>query len=396
MVLMVGFGIVGCNSNYSVQNKPITPISQQVEQANSESLNKTTVKSENEGKRNEQKELNKEIENHDQFVTPKIAVKGIYVSGHIAGSAKLDNLIQLLDETELNAMVIDVKNDSGQLTYDSNVSLAQEIGSDQKKLISNMATTLQQLKTKGIYTIARIVTFKDPLLAGKKPELAMKAKTGNIWRDPKGVSWVDPYHPIVQQYNIEIAKEAASLGFDEVQFDYVRFPDNGKKVDQQVNFPYSHGLSKSEAIQQFLRKANQEIQSVPISADVFGLTTSSSDDMGIGQDWNQITQAVDVISPMLYPSHYSKGNYGVKQPDVQPYTIIKRAINDALYKNNMALQHYDRAAIIRPWYQAFTATWIKPHISYGKVEIMEQIKAAKEQGIDQYLLWNPLCQYKMK
>ncbi|MBD0384368.1 putative glycoside hydrolase [Paenibacillus sp. WST5] len=320
---------------------------------------------------------------------PKEKVKGIYVSAWSAVGTKFEQLIQLLDQTDLNTMVIDIKNDSGQVTYASAVPMVNEIGANSHVIIKDLKSKLQLLKAKGIYSIARIVVFKDPYLSKKKSAYAIKNRAGEIWRDNKGIAWVDPYKEEVWDYNIQIAKEAADLGFDEIQFDYVRFPENGKKVDQEVIFDNSQQWTKPQVIEGFLKRARERIgNKAYLSADVFGLTTSSDNDMGIGQDWSMISKQVHYISPMLYPSHYSSGVYGVKSPDLQPYSIISKAIRDAKTKNEQLMKTNSEIAEIRPWYQDFTATWVKPHKTYGKEDVNEQIKAAKEHGVEQFLLWN--------
>ncbi|KIL38169.1 hypothetical protein SD70_28260 [Gordoniibacillus kamchatkensis] len=327
---------------------------------------------------------------------PAVAAKGIYVSAWKARGASLEQLIKLLNDTELNAMVIDVKNDSGQITYDSQVALVNEAGSDDTRPIADMRGLLKRLKDNNIYTIARIVAFKDPYLCSVRKDLAMQKKTGGVWRDRKGVAWVDPYHPVVQAYNIDLAKEAAQLGFDEIQFDYVRFPENGDKVDSEVKFRNPQKLSKPELIASFLEKAKTALPNVPVSADVFGMTPSVAGDMGIGQEWNRISPIVDVISPMVYPSHYSHGALGIPHPDLNPYAMIHRALKDAVSKNTQLEQQRQSAAKVRPWLQAFTASWVKNHQTYGAKQVREQIKAAKDLGIDQYLLWNPGCTYSLR
>jgi hypothetical protein len=326
-------------------------------------------------------------------VKPQISVKGIYVSARKANGKSLEQLIKLLDDTELNAMVIDVKNESGQITYDSQVPMANEIRSDDTKPIPDIRGLLRRLKEKDIYAIARIVTFKDSYLSSVRNDLAMQTKAGKVWYDKKGVSWVDPYQPEVQAYNIDIAEEAARLGFDEIQFDYVRFPENGNKVNQEVRFRNPQNLSKAELISGFLQRAKASVPNVPISADVFGLTPSISDDMGIGQEWNRISPVIDTISPMVYPSHYSDGALGIATPDLQPYAVVKKTLQDAISKNEQLKRQQKSAAKVRPWLQDFTAKWGKIHQTYGPKQIREQIKAAKELGIDQYLLWNPRCTY---
>lgn len=316
-------------------------------------------------------------------------VKGIYVSAWSAVGMKFEQLINLVDQTDLNAMVIDLKNDSGQVTYDSKVPLVNEIGANSNIIIRDISSTLQRLKEKNIYTIARVVVFKDPYLSKKKSQFAMTTHQGQVWHDNKGIAWVDPYKEEVWDYNLQIAREAAQLGFDEVQFDYVRFPENVKKVDAEVSFHNPKGWTKAQVIEAFLKKAKERVgDQAYLSADVFGLTTSSNNDMGIGQDWSMISKQVNFISPMLYPSHYTNGMYGVRYPDLQPYAIIHKAISDAKGKNSLLLQASAPTAEIRPWYQDFTATWVKPHKTYGIMDVKEQIKAAKEQGVEQFLLWN--------
>lgn len=327
----------------------------------------------------------------------KQVVKGIYVSAWSAVGSKLEQLINLVDQTDLNAMVIDVKNDSGQVTYASAVPLVNEIGANSSVIIRDLKGTLKRLKDKHIYTIARVVVFKDPYLSKKKSNYAMKTYQGSVWQDNKGTAWVDPYKEEVWEYNLQIAKEAAGLGFDEVQFDYVRFPENSKRVDAEVKFDNPSKRSKAQVIESFLSRAKERLgDEVYLSADVFGLTTSSDNDMGIGQDWSMISKQVHYISPMLYPSHYSNGMYGIKYPDLQPYAVIHKAISDANGKNTRLIRASAPTAEIRPWYQDFTATWVKPHKKYGNLDVKEQIKAAKEQGVEQFLLWNSNSTYSYR
>ncbi|RTE09014.1 putative glycoside hydrolase [Paenibacillus whitsoniae] len=324
-------------------------------------------------------------------------VKGIYVSAWSAVGSKFEQLIDLVDRTDLNAMVIDVKNDSGQITYPSKVAMVNEIGANSHVIIHDLQAKLQRLKQKQIYAIARLVVFKDPYLSKKKSQYAMKTHAGAVWKDRKGVAWVDPFQKEVWEYNLQIANEVAQMGFDEIQFDYVRFPENVKSVDSEVKFSNPAGLSKAQNIEAFLQQARAELGSkAKLSADVFGLTTSSERDVGIGQDWNLIAKQVHVISPMLYPSHYSSGMYGVKYPDLQPYAIVHQAIHDANGKNQLLKQANVPVAEIRPWYQDFTATWVKPHKTYGVIDVKEQIKAAREQGVEQFLLWNPSSNYSYR
>jgi len=323
-------------------------------------------------------------------------VRGIYVSGWVAGGTKaMGKLTRLVEQTDLNAMVIDVKNDFGELTYDSKLPVVDELGADANPTIKDMPALLKRLKAKGIYTIGRVVAFKDPLLAKSKTEWAIHTKNGGLWQDRKGVPWVDPYHPDVRAYNIAIAEEAARLGFQEIQFDYVRFPDNAEEMDKVVRYHHPAGRAKEEVIGSFLRDARPVLHQAgaALSADVFGLVTSSRDDMGIGQTWRQVAPFVDVVSPMTYPSHYSSGMYGIRYPDLEPDKVIRRAMEDAVRRNGILAEEGKKPGVVRPWLQAFTATWVHPHQSYQSDEIDRQVRAAKQAGVRQFLLWSSNCKY---
>lgn len=376
------------NSLQSEQNRQ-DQLHVKQEDLNSNSADSVDKKSES------YKLLQRNNRNNNQM-TKRIKVKGIYVSATTAGGHRLKKLIHLADATDINAMVIDIKDDNGRLTYDSNIQLANEIGADQKPQISDIHKLLELLKSHHIYSIGRVVTFKDPLLALRRPETALQRKQGGIWRDGKGSAWVDPFHPLARQYNIDIAKEAAKKGFDEIQFDYVRFPDNGTKVDREVKF-YRTDQSKPELIKQFLRDASNQLHPIGkfVSADVFGFSTSSSDDLDIGHQWGQITQVVDYICPMVYPSHYANGIYGITNPDLHPFEVVKNVLDDAINKNRTVKTYASHTAAIRPWLQDFTAAWLKNHQIYGTQQIKEQIRALQSLGIEEYLLWNPGNRYNI-
>ncbi|WP_245669641.1 putative glycoside hydrolase [Desulfuribacillus alkaliarsenatis] len=322
-------------------------------------------------------------------------VRGIYLSGGSVGSEeRLNKYINLARETEINSFVIDVKDDNGKMTYASEVPIVKEVEANKSVRIKDIRGLLYQLQREQIYPIARIVVFKDPYLPGVRQDLAIKRKDGQIWRDPGGVMWVDPHNKEVWEYSIEIAKEAAKYGFREIQFDYVRFPENGRLIDQQASFPNKNGRSKAEVIEEFLIYAREQLDpyNVFISADVFGLTTSVQDDMNIGQDWNKISSVVDYICPMIYPSHYGPGNYGLANPNAQPYQTVSRALKDAITKNRSLEEAGKIPAIVRPWLQDFTMGGV----IYGPEEVVAQIKAGEELGIDEYIMWNAANRYNEK
>ncbi|UFJ40460.1 putative glycoside hydrolase [Brevibacillus humidisoli] len=319
-----------------------------------------------------------------------VKAKGIYLTGWSAGNSNFQKLLNLVNDTELNAMVIDMKEDEGRITYQSEVPMVNETGADGTTFIQDVDKLIHTVHQNNVYSIARIVCFKDPFLAGKKTEWAMQKKTGGIWRDKQGVMWIDPYRKDVWDYNIAIAKEAAKKGFKEIQFDYVRFPTSGKQVDREVAFYNQNGKPKQQVIADFLAYAKKELEpyNVYVSADIFGLVPSVTDDMAIGQKWELVTPIVDYISPMMYPSHYANGTYGLPVPDAKPYETIREGLLDAQEKDAKLRANNQPTAIIRPWYQDFTATWVRGHIPYGPREVLAQIRAGQELGVDQYLIWD--------
>lgn len=322
-----------------------------------------------------------------------VKVKGIYVSGPVAGTEKIDELIQLVDETELNAMVIDVKNDDGRVTYKMNAPAVSELGAE-IGYIRDIDTLIKKCKEKDIYLIGRIVAFKDPYLAQQRPELAVKTKTGEIFKDKSGLAWVNPYKQEVWDYLIEIAKTAVHDGFDEIQFDYIRFSTdlNSNRVDFGEE---AETVGKKEIITQFTEFAYENISECGayVSADVYGTVIDSAIDQEIvGQDYVAMASHLDYICPMVYPSHYANGVYGIPIPDAQPYDTVKAAMKAA--NEQLSVLPKDERAINRVWIQAFTAGWVDGHISYGQREIRQQIQGAYEAGYDEWILWNAAVNYK--
>ena len=238
------------------------------------------------------------------------------------------------------------------------------------------------LNQHGIWPIARIVVFKDPFLSRKKPELAVKSKSGDLWRDQKGMTWVDPNSRQVWKYNVNVAKEAIELGFQEIQFDYVRFTSDGQ-ISQCV-YPFTDGAKKEDVIRDFLAYASGELKplGVEVSADIFGLVTSADGDLGIGQRLEKVAQNVDIVSPMVYPSHYARGSFGIANPDLKPYETVLRGLTDAR-------KRLDGTAVqIRPWLQDFS---LGNH--YGREQVQAQIKAVKDAGLSEWIFWNPSNRY---
>ena len=258
----------------------------------------------------------------------RVKVKWIYVTGAMAGTSGMDDLIALVDRTELNTMVIDVKNDDGRVVYEMDTPMVSEIGSS-KKLVSDMPGLIQKCKEHDIYLIARIVAFKDPFLAENRTDLALHDESGNLFRDSSGLAWVNPYKEEVWKYLLEIAEEAVAIGFDEIQFDYIRFAtDSGMK---NVDFgPEAEEKSREAVITEFVEYASERLhsQGIPVSADVYGIVIDSELDASlVGQNYYEMSKYLDYISPMVYPSHYGPGNLGLAVPDAQPYETIYRSMS---------------------------------------------------------------------
>jgi hypothetical protein len=302
---------------------------------------------------------------------------GIYSTAWIAGSKRMEELISFIKATKMNAVVIDIKDDTGMLSYPSAVPLAQEIGASSKR-IANLKELVARLKQENIYPIARQVVFKDPLLASKHLEIAVKSKAGGVWRDRKGMIWVDPNCEKVWKYNLDIAKEVIAMGFSEIQFDYVRFLSDGK-ISQAI-YPYSKGDAKEDVIRNFLLYAKKDINAlgVPLSADIFGLVLSYPHDNNIGQKLEKLASAVDILCPMVYPSHYPKDSLNIATPDLHPYEIIDQAMKDGLKRIQTTKVKF------RPWLQDFNLG-----SKYGRQQVQAEIKALKDNGINEYLIWNP-------
>jgi len=348
----------------------------------------------------EREELEKRQEKADKHKRrfDNLIVKGLYVTGNTAGDKKkLDDLIKIANETEINALIIDVK--ETYINYSSRIPMAKEYGLDAK--IFNPGEVLEKLHDNNIYAIARIVCFRDNELAEKRPDLAIKKKDGSLWKENGTIAWTNPCSKEVWEYNVEIAKEAAELGFDEIQFDYVRFPTGtGPDVDYG-----EQAFEKSEVINQFLKYAKKELDEygVKVTADVFGIICESEPDgRNIGQVLESIVKDIDVICPMIYPSHFANETRSTmgngkgqvindilfKAPDLKPYDVV---LNTLLKAKKRLSEAGVSGAEIRPYLQAFTAKYLPKgyYQHYGPKQIREQIKAVYDAGFDGWMLWNP-------
>lgn len=323
------------------------------------------------------------------YVAHPDTLRGLYVNRWAALGDRMWQLVQIAKSTEINALVIDVKDDRGLVLYRSRVPLAAKIGADSNRPMSQRRLTalLDSLRANDIYPIARIVVAKDPLLAGQKLEWAIKRRAdGKPWLDKNGHPWLDPTQPAVWQYAIDLAREAHDIGFSEVQFDYVRFPDDDRMV-REASFPLAHGRTRAQVIHDQLGVVRDSLRAdgMPMTIDVFGLTATDTTDMGIGQRWEMFIDRADVVLPMVYPSHFAPGTYGITSPNARPYSTIDRALKDVKRRTS----GIKGAADVVPWYQDFT---LGPP-AYGASEVRAQIKAGYDNGFYSWILWNPGSKY---
>lgn len=332
-----------------------------------------------------------------RYVQPKpllipstASIKALYVNAWAFGSRRLWELVRLADETEINAFVVDVKDDTGCLLYPSRVPTAQEIGANQCVRARDGRARFDTVLAHGVYPIARIVVAKDPLLAERKPEWSVHDVAGGQWRDRLGIAWVDAYNDSVWIYAAQLAEEAVRMGFAEVQFDYVRFPDEPRERLATAVFPTQRpGENERAGVRQHIALLKNRLKplGVPVTFDVFGLTASATGDLGIGQVWEDFVSVADVVLPMVYPSHYYRGAFGFERPNAQPYRVVRNALREAIERSRVLPE----AAEIRPYLQAFTLGRRLPR--YTPFEIREQIRAAEDEGITSWVLWNPRSVY---
>ncbi len=314
------------------------------------------------------------------------APKSLYLSfWGVASKTLSQGVLDLIETTEVNSLVIDVKGDRAMVAHRSAIPLAAQVGAQRAITMPDMKGLISTFKAKGIYTIARIVVFKDELLAAARPALAIRTASGEIYRDKENLMWVDPHHREVWEYNIAIAMEAAAAGFDEIQFDYVRFPDTTGLVFAKPNTE----ANRVSTIAGFLGEARKRLypHNVYLSADVFGYLCWMKGDLQIGQTLESIGAEVDYLSPMLYPSGFADGIPGARNPVALPYDIIYRSLMQARDRTGFAPVRF------RPWLQAFR-DYAFDRRQFAAAEIRAQIRAADEFGTNGWLLWNPRNSYR--
>jgi hypothetical protein len=312
-------------------------------------------------------------------------VKGLYMTSWVAGTPSLrDNVIRLIHETELNTIVIDIKDDTGRISYEITDPELKKIGSEEIR-IKDLRGLISFLHANKIYVVGRIAVFQDPFVARTRPELAVKrVSDGAVWRDRKGLSWIDPGAKEYWQYVAILAKDAYFQGFDEIQFDYIRFPSDGNMSD--IYYPFSQNKVKTNVMEEFFAFLDKEVRfsGIKISADVFGMTTTNTDDLNIGQVIENTFYHFDYVSPMVYPSHYPTGFFGIKNVNASPYEVVKISLDHAA--SRLRTFHSTVAsttAQIRPWLQDNDYP-----VPYTPEMVRKQIQATYDSGLDSWMLWD--------
>jgi hypothetical protein len=333
----------------------------------------------------------------DYVATPE-PLKAIYMTSWVAGTPSLrNNLVKLADDTEINAVVIDIKDYSGKIVFPVTDPALKAFGSEEVR-VPDMQDFIESLHKKGIYVIGRVAVFQDAYFVKQRPDLAVKNAAGTaVWKDHKGISWIDAGSKDYWDYIIEIAKEARKIGFDEINFDYIRFPSDGDMQD--ISFPQSSTTPKAAVIRNFFSylhdhlQADESTRGLKTSADLFGMTTTATDDMGIGQVLTNALPYFDYVSPMVYPSHYPDNFLGFAKPEAHPYDVVHYAMESAVSRA-MALASstgQDQTAYknkLRPWLQDFGLG-----MTYTATEVDAQIKATYDVGLTSWLLWSASNKY---
>ena len=329
---------------------------------------------------------------HDKWTKNHTRVRGILVTGPTAGTERMNEIFKLINETELNAIVLDVKDDFGNISFVLNNEMVAETNAC-IPYISDIDAFIDKAKKEDVYVIARIACFKDPVLANTHPELSLKTSEGDLVTDGSGNPWVNPCKEEVWDYIISIASSCADLGFDEIQLDYVRFPvgSNAEQADYSVP---ADDENRQQYIGNFLERAVETLheKNVPVTADVFGtIINSDVDSKHIGQNYVALASKLDALCPMIYPSHYASGAFGLDVPDAAPYETVYGSMSDS--KEILLSIPEDERAVIRPWLQAFTATWVEGHIDYDGEAIRKEIQGVYDAGYEEWILWSSKSEY---
>ncbi len=321
----------------------------------------------------------------DSLIKGTLPVRGLYVFRFAANTRRMKKLLAIADSTEINAFVIDVKDEFGLNFNPTDPMLKKNAGTQAKA--TKLAALVDTIRAHGILPIARIVVFKDSVTARNNPQHTIRKADGSAWHDKKGQTWVNPYANAIWEYNFRVADEAIKMGFGEIQFDYIRFPEPYKSLPPQV-FPEQNGRTKPQVLAEFLSTARARFaeQGVRTTADIFGLVTTVGGTLEVGQKWEPISQSVDAVLPMVYPSHYPPGSFQLPHPNADPYDVIHIAVSRARERDEKL---GIKGEHVRPWLQAFSIGLPK----YGAHELEEQKRAVYDSGYDGWVLWEPGSRY---
>jgi len=315
-----------------------------------------------------------------------INIKALYLTfwGANINSKTLKRILNIIENSEVNAVVVDVKTEYGSTSYKTSVERANSYGAWHQRTIKDIEKFMTLLKSKDIYTIARVVTFKDELQASNNPEYAIKNQKGEIWRNHDNMAWVDPFDKRSHLYAVDIAEDAAKMGFDEINFDYIRFPARSGLLYSKENTQ----KNRIKAIGEFLDLAQNRLRKygVFISVDTYGNICWSNDDTNIGQTVTSLAAHADYLSPMLYPSGFAKGSLHLKHPSEHPYKIIYKSIDKIKDKIDPKR--------VRPWLQYFKDYAHKKRY-YKKFEVNEQIRASEDINTSGWMMWSPSSRYHL-
>jgi len=290
--------------------------------------------------------------------------------------------------------VVDVKDEKG-VHYRSQLELPTSLAQPGEQTIRNISAFVDTLHAHGIHAVARIVVFKDPILSKAKPEWSIRTPDGGLWMDKAGNTWVSAWEPAVWDYNISIAEEVAKAGFDEIQFDYIRFPEPYASLPEQVH-PKAAG-TRTEAIVAFLDRARERLHplGVIVAADVFGLSPNDGRDINIGQQWEDVLAAADHVLPMVYPSHYLPTHLpDVRTPNRMPYETVYKSVGAGMVRAQRLGDGGVTTGRVIPWLQAFDAPWVDREYSYGPEQAKAQIDALYDVGVEDWIFWHPGSRYE--
>jgi hypothetical protein len=320
-------------------------------------------------------------------------IRGIYLNAYAAGGSRINGLLELAANSEINTFVIDVKDERG-IRYRSEVALAMELAQPGEVTIRDLSALATRLREAGIWSMARIVLFKDPILSKARPQWSIRKPDGSVWVDREGNTWVSAWDPEVWDYNLDIAEEVARAGFDEIQFDYVRFPEAYRSLPEQVH-PKAKG-TRSDAIALFLEEARRRLHplGVVVAADVFGLSPNDPRDVAIGQNWETVLARADHVLPMVYPSHYFPTHLrGVSRPNRMPYETVFTSLGLGMIRWERLREAGVKPGRVIPWLQAFNAPWVDRDFPYGPEQAEAQMRAVYDVGLEDWVFWHPGSRY---